>query len=271
MSRRQSIMRVAVYQCESRPGDVAGNLDRLARAAEEAAGQGAELLISPEMFLTGYNIGRAAVRRMAEPPDGDSARAVSGIARRHGLAVVYGYPEAVERDGEPETVFNAVQLIDREGASLVNYRKTHLFGDLDRGMFAAGRTQSPIVELNGWRVGMLICYDTEFPETSRQLAVAGADIIVAPTANMHPFQFVADTLVPARAYENRVYLAYVNYCGAEGEIEYCGRSCIAGPDGTDAARAGSGEELVVGELDHARMESSRAQLTYLADRRPELY
>ena len=260
-------MRVAIYQCEPRPIEVAANLDRLARAAGDAAAQGADLLVCPEMFLTGYNIGGPAVRRLAQARDGDSVLAVGAIARESRVAILYGYPE---RDAR-EAIYNAVQLVGSDGGSLANYRKTHLFGELDRSMFSASAEGSPVVEVGGWRLGMLICYDVEFPENTRRLALAGADLIVAPTANMIPYEVVATTIVPARAFENQVYVAYANYCGSEAPIHYCGLSCIAAPDGSDAARAGQEEAVIVGELDRERMAASRRINTYLADRRPELY
>src|SRR5438270_14014827 len=99
-------MRIALYQCESRPIDIAANLERLARAAGEARSRGADLLVCPEMFLTGYNIGGGAVARLAEPRDGPAAGAVAEIARATGVAIVYGYPELAAG----EVVFNAVQL-----------------------------------------------------------------------------------------------------------------------------------------------------------------
>ena len=260
-------MRIAIYQCEPLPMEVAANLDRLARAAGDAAAQGAELLLCPEMFLTGYNIGGPAVRQLAQARDGAAASAVGEIARESRLAILYGYPERDEQDA----IYNAVQLVGREGGALANYRKTHLFGELDRSMFAASAAPSPVLEIGGWRVGMLICYDVEFAENVRRLALAGADLILAPTANMVPYEVVATTIVPARAYENQVYLAYANYCGSEGKIHYCGLSCLAAPDGTDAARARHSETLIVGELDRERMAASRRINTFLADRRPELY
>ena len=159
-----------------------------------------------------------------------------------GLAILYGYPERAE-DGQ---IYNAVQLIDAHGQRLCNYRKTHLFGDLDHSMFSAGEDDFPLVELNGWKLGFLICYDLEFPENTRRLALAGAELILVPTANMVPFDFVADVTVRARAFENQCYVAYANYCGHEGEIQYCGQSSIAAPNGQRIAQAGLDEALIVG-------------------------
>jgi predicted amidohydrolase len=138
-------------------------------------------------------------------------------------------------------------------------------------MFSPGEDDFPLVELNGWKLGFLICYDLEFPENARRLALAGAELILVPTANMIPFDFVADVTVRSRAFENQCYVAYANYCGQEGEIHYCGQSSIAAPDGSRIAQAGLDEALIVGELDRQLMVDSRAANRYLSDRRPELY
>jgi len=258
-------MRVALYQCPPLPLDVAGNLKRLHQLAQEATD--ADLLVLPEMFLTGYNIGVEAVGALAETQDGASAQSIAALAKSSGVAILYGYPERAE-DGQ---IYNAVQLIDASGQRLCNYRKTHLFGDLDNSMFSAGGDDFPLVELNGWKLGFLICYDLEFPENTRRLALAGAELILVPTANMVPFDFVADVTVRARAFENQCYVAYANYCGQEGEIQYCGQSSIAAPDGQRIAQAGLDEALIVATLDRQLMLDSRAANRYLLDRRPELY
>jgi hypothetical protein len=110
----------------------------------------------------------------------------------------------------------------------------------------------------------------EFPDNAGRLALSGADLIIVPTANMIPYEFVANTIVPARAFENRLYIGYANYCGSEGHIEYRGLSCIASPDGRDPSRAGHHEQLIAADLDHDRMTNSRRINTYLADRVPAL-
>ena len=258
-------MRVALYQCPPLPLDVVGNLQRLQQLALEA--KGADLLVLPEMFLTGYNIGLDAVSVLAEVHNGESAQQVARIARSAGIAILYGYPERTE-DGQ---IYNAVQLIDAQGERVCNYRKTHLFGDLDRSMFSPGTNEFPVVELNGWKLGFLICYDLEFPENARRLAIEGAELILVPTANMIPFDFIADVTVRSRAFENQCYVAYANYCGQEGDIHYCGQSSIAAPDGSRIAQASLDEALIVGELDRSLMDKSRSANRYLIDRRPELY
>jgi predicted amidohydrolase len=258
-------MRTALLQSSGRPGSVEENLKILDEAAGRAAAAGAALLAAPEMFLTGYAIGDD-IARLAEAADGDAADAVAEIAGRHGIAIAYGYPER-----RAATVFNSAQLISADGARLANYRKTHLFGCFEREQFTPGEQPVVQAELGGLRVGLMICYDVEFPENVRAHALAGTDLLIVPTAQMHPFQFVAESLVPVRAWENQMYVAYVNRVGREGEFEFVGLSALAGPDGLARARAGRGEELVFADADPALLAASRAANPYLTDRRPGLY
>ncbi|WP_030907135.1 carbon-nitrogen hydrolase family protein [Streptomyces sp. NRRL F-5126] len=258
-------LRTALLQSSGRPGRTDGNLRALDDAARRAAEAGASLLVCPEMFLTGYAIGDD-VARLAQSAEGPGARAVAQSAARHGVAVLYGYPE---RDGE--LVHNSAQLIGAGGERLANYRKTHLYGPFERERFAAGGQQVVQAEVGGVRVGVLICYDVEFPENVRAHALAGTDLLLVPTAQMRPFEFVAESVVPVRAFESQMYIAYVNRTGPEGDFDFVGLSCLAGPDGTAHARAGGGEELLVCDVDPALLAASREANPYLRDRRPGLY
>jgi predicted amidohydrolase len=258
-------MRTALLQSSGRPGSIAENLKVLDEAAARAAAGGAALLAAPEMFLTGYAIGDD-IARLAEPAHGDSADAIAEIAARHGVAVAYGYPERVG-----DSVHNAAQLISADGTRLANYRKTHLFGCFEREHFTPGEQLIVQAELNGLTVGLLVCYDVEFPENVRAHALAGTDLLVVPTAQMHPFEFVAESMIPVRAFENQMYVAYVNRVGREGEFEFVGLSTLAGPDGVARTRAGRGEELVLADVDPVLLAASREEDPYLKDRRPGLY
>ncbi|MEV8124052.1 carbon-nitrogen hydrolase family protein [Streptomyces sp. NPDC085944] len=258
-------MRTALLQSSGRPGSTAENLKVLDEAAGRAAAAGAALLVTSELFLTGYAVGDD-IEVLAEPADGDAADAVAEIAGRHGLAVAYGYPE---RDGE--RIFNSVQLVAADGSRPANYRKTHLFGCFERDHFTPGEQPVVQTELNGLTVGLMICYDVEFPENVRAHALAGTDLLLVPTAQMHPFQFVAESVVPVRAFENQMYVAYVNRVGPEGEFEFVGLSTLAGPDGVARARAGRAEELILADADPAFLAASREANPYLRDRRPGLY
>lgn len=257
-------MKVAVYQEKSPSGGVADALERIRRRALAAAAAQVDLVIFPEMFLTGYNIGDA-VFALAEPASGPSAAAVEAIARDSGVSILYGYPE---RSGD--LIFNSALLIHPTQGAIANYRKTHLYGTEEKRLFAPG-DNLVVAEPDGLKVGILICYDVEFPEAVRALALAGAELIAVPTALIEPFDIVARTLVPARAFENQVYVAYAGLCGREGSLGYCGLSCIVGPDGKDLARAGADAALLVTDIDPSAITRGRKKNPYLSDRRPELY
>lgn len=259
-------MRLAVYQMMSTAQSVPDTTKRLDLACAKAAGTEADLVIFPEMALTGYNIGAKKVRRLAQPRDGAMVQSLCDMAKRNGIGVLCGFPEV-----EGDQVYNSAALIDAKGNLLSVCRKTHLFGNVDRAQFDAGVNLCPLVQFGGWSVGLAICYDVEFPELVRAYALAGAEVMLVPTANMLPYTGVATRVVPARAEENEIYVAYANRVGAEGDFEYCGLSCVVGPDGLDQARAGSDEEMIVADLSKEHLTQIRKSLSHLNDRRPELY
>jgi predicted amidohydrolase len=257
-------MRIAISQRQSPHGAIEAGLAVMRQTAATASAEGAGLVIFPEMFLTGYNIGEA-VFQLAEPAAGPSSQKAAAIARKAGVALLYGYPE---RDGE--AIYNSALLIDRDGRMLANYRKTHLYGGGEKKLFAPGDCLVT-VKLGDLKVGILICYDVEFPEAVRALALAGAHLIAVPTALMEPFGLIARTVVPARAYESQVYVACAGLCGKEGNLTYCGLSSIVGPDGYELARAGRTEDLLVADIDPATLAAVRESDPILAGRRPEIY
>jgi predicted amidohydrolase len=263
-------MRTALFQSSGHPGEVEANIGALDAAAARAAREGAGLLAAPEMFLTGYAVGDA-VGRLAEAADGPSAEAVAAVAARHRIAIAYGYPERDGGRGAPRRVYNSARLIGPDGVPLANYRKTHLYGAFERALFTPG--EEPVVQarLGSLTVGLLVCYDVEFPENTRAHALAGTDLLLVPTALMHPYRFVAESLVPVRAFENQMNVAYVNRTGPEGEFDFVGLSTLAGPDGVVRARAGREEELLLADVDPRLPAASREANPYLRDRRPGLY
>jgi predicted amidohydrolase len=250
------------------PSSARESLTALEAAAAAAAERGARLLVTSELFLTGYALEEHALRTAAEPATGPAAQRAAEIAARHKIALAYGYPE---RDGD--AVFNSVRFVDPDDGPCANYRKTHLFGAHERTVFTPGGTPVVQTTVDGTRIGLLVCYDVEFPETVRAHALAGTELLLVPTALMRPYEFVARTLVPARAYENGLHVAYVNRCGPEGAYDFAGLSCLAGPDGNVRARAGTDPagELLVADVDRDVLRAARAEAPYLSDRRPELY
>ncbi len=239
-------MRIALWQtAHPAAGDVAAALRRLDEAAAHAAAQGAQWLVTPEMALTGYLIAHEQLAALAEPADGPLAQAVAAIAQRHGLGIAYGWPERHPNGAKP---YNAVQAIGPDGQRLAVHRKVHLFGAADRARFTAGEAVAAPFEWGGWRIGLLICFDVEQPAAVRALARQGARLILAPTANMLPYDDAPCLTLPRLAAESRVAIAYANACGAEGHTRYGGLSRLVGADGRVVAAAGRDEALLLGQV-----------------------
>ena len=257
---------IALVQHISMPDNIAASIDRIACYAKKASDAGAQLLLFPETSLTGYNNTADVNQRIAQSGDGDAAQAITQICQSNNIAVAYGFAETSD-----DKMYNSVQLIDAHGNKRSLYRKTHLWGEQDRTLFTQGDDLVPVIDWNGWKIGMLICYDIEFPETVRRLALEGAELILTPTALMSPWTTVADLIVPARAYENQLFIAYANFCGNEYEQHYVGHSCIVGPDGRTIAKASDQELMLVATLKKSNISTIRSALPYHRDRRPALY
>lgn len=258
-------MKIALWQTAPYH-DIQQGLAALDQAARRAEDNGADLIVTPEMAIGGYNVGAERCASLAAAADTHIER-LKSIAQSHNIALVAGLALPT-----PDVPYNGAIVLDRTGQERRRYHKTHLYGAVDRGQFTAGTALSDVFQLDGWSIGLAICYDIEFPEVARALALQGAELIVVPTANMIPFDTVPIRLVPARAEENAVYVAYANYVGTEGAFHYGGLSCICGPDGNDLARATrETPELLFADLNRADLVASRKVQNHLTDRRPSLY
>ncbi len=258
-------MLLAVLQANAVPLDTAGNLAVIDAAAREAAAAGADLLLTPELFVPGYDPAR--IDAEFDPAQLPQLRGqLAGIAKNHGIALVHSLPRP---DGHRMNI--SATLVDADGVELLDYGKVHLFGDAERQAFI-GATEAPgVVQFKDVLVSMVICYDVEFPETVRAAGLRGADVVLVPTALAHGFDEVPQVLVRARALENHVALAYANHCGMESSVTFGGGSVIIGPDGGFLASAGTGATVLYAQLDAETIRATRQDVPYLAERRPELY
>lgn len=253
--------------------------------ALDAARRGVELLVYPEMSLTGYSIGAAAIRDRAQLRDGPMLSAVASIAKEHRIALCVGYAEA----GDGDTIYNAVAVIDASGELAHHYRKTHLYGEQEFSIFTPGGVNDLTVSTlqpSGIRFGCLICMDSEYPEPARILALQGAELLIIPTAlALGPVQrLTPECVIPTRALENHVHIAYCNFQGDAAcpqHPPFCGRSAIIGADGIALARAPGPEEhhrgscawsaTVDSVVEPRAFRADVARNPYLQARRPELY
>lgn len=253
---------LALFQNDTIPGKPQAQLSALDAAMGEAAAAGADLLITPELFLCGYNIG-SRVPDLAEAQDGQNMRQAASLAARHKVACLIAY---AERDGR--AIYNSACLLSDEGATLANFRKLHLSGAYEQAQFVPGH-QVVTAAVKGITVAPLICYDVEMPEAVRAAARAGADLVMVPTALRAQYSHLTATMIPTRAFENGLFVAYVNHAGVEGDFSYCGLSRLAGPDG-QISSAGAEACVHICTLDTADIEKARAELPYLKEARRDL-
>ena len=259
-------MRLAAYQMVAAPGDVPRNLATIVDAAERAQAAAADILVVPELATTGYGIGDDLLA-LAESAEGAQAQALGAAAERLGMIIIAGFPE---RAGD--AVYNAALLATPSGARHV-YRKCQLYGDYEKRRFAGGLIAPAVFDVAGLRIGMLICFDVEFPEHVRRLARAGADLVAVPTAlpDEVVFRMIPDRVISVRAFENQIPIIYVNHADSDPAFTFAGRSVICLPDGSDAARAPvSGSALIFADYDPAKFAASRAANCYLTELRTDL-
>ncbi|MCH9787054.1 carbon-nitrogen hydrolase family protein [Lentibacter algarum] len=251
---------LAVGQSPAELSTPQDRLDWLANALPAVVAEGTDLLVLPELFAIGYNIGDQVVAR-SEPVDGPTARAIATLAKAHGVAIHYGFAEA---DGD--AIFNAAQCFGPDGTRLGGHRKLAIPPGFERAHFTPGQGCT-LFTYRDVRIATLICYDAEFPETARYVASLGAELILAPTALGAQWEWVAQRMIPTRAYENGVYLAYANSAGVENGMPFLGQSFIATPDGHELVRAGAQPEVIYGTLQLDKVSAAQTRLPYLRDRK----
>lgn len=211
----------------------------------------ADLVVFPELYLSGYvldDIGEIAVR-----PDGPELESIANIARESSTALVFGAPEVVEGG-----VANSSLCVDEHGTVTAVYRKVQLFGGDESNAFVAG-DELLVVDLCEVKVGLMICFDLEFPEVARALARAGAELLVTISANMEPFGNDHAVFASARAIENGLPHVYVNQVGPAGPLNFVGGSTVVSADGEVEVRAGSSEAAIPGVRLHLPARRSLRQ------------
>jgi len=228
----------------------------LETALGQAAEDGADLVLTPELFISGYG-DAAHTARSALRSDGPELCALAAACRRAGVALVVGYPE---RGGSG--CYNAASVIDARGQLLAHYRKRRLPNAYERTSFDTA-TGSCRFMLCGVRCAVLICYDVEFPELVRRLATSGSELVLVPTALMARWEIVATRVLPTRAYENGVFMAYANYAAAAGS-DMAGLSCVCGPDGHDLGRLAAEAGRLTVAIDTRAIARVRSLMPLLA-------
>jgi len=251
-------MKVELAQLVGQDNATAHNLQR-ALAAIAACAADTQMIVFPETHLMGFPDANT-VAQVAEPVDGPTVTAVCQAARDQDVAVVIGFAEH-----DHEQFYNTTLLITPQGVAL-KYRKTHLWAS-DRGVFSPGDRYATC-EWQGLRVGLLICYDIEFPESARALAQLGADLLIVTNGNMDPYGPTHRTAIMARAQENQAFALMVNRVGeGDGNLVFAGGSALVDPFGRLLHEASRDEEQFSVELDLSLIQAARQDYRYLDDQR----
>ncbi len=234
-------------------------LDWLANLLDTLSDKEIDLLLLPELFLSGYHVGEK-LREWAEPADGPMGARISVLAKKHRLAIHYGFPEFTSQG-----MYNSAQCFDSQGHVLCCQRKLMLPPGFEVDYFKQGKG-CQLFSLKGFKIATLICFDAEFPETFRHVSDMGADLVLVPTALGAEWGHVAQHVMPTRAFENGVYVAYANRASEEDGAAFYGGSCIIAPNCTELARAGRDEEVLISKLVLDNVSKARERLPYLAER-----
>lgn len=251
-------MKLELVQMAGRDGDTAYNLQRTLEAIA-ACQDDTDILIFPESLITGFPSPHN-IASLAEPLNGPSLSALQQVVRERDIAVVVGLTE-----NDQGHYYNTSVLITPDGIAL-SYRKTHLW--VGEGELVEAGDRYTTAEWRGVRIGLLICYDCEFPESARALAELGAELLLITDGNMQPYGFVHRTAVAARAQENQVFAAMVNRVGPGiDELTFAGGSTVVDPFGHLLFEAGQEECRHSLRLDMTRIASARQLYDYQADRR----
>jgi predicted amidohydrolase len=272
--RSAAMTRVGVHQLAPVLGDLEGNRALTLGAIDAAAAAGADVVVLPELVTSGYVFeGPDEARPLAEPADGPTLRAWAERATAHDMVVAGGFPEL----GEDGTLYNSAALVDASGVRAV-YRKAHLW-DREPACFRPGDARPPVIDTPHGRIGLMVCYDLEFPEWVRAVALDGAELLCVPTNwpveprpdGERPME-VLKAMVHAAT--NRMAIAACDRCGPERGVDWVSGSVVVGPDGwLLAGPPGPQPALLVADVDlaAARDKALGPRNDAHADRRPALY
>jgi predicted amidohydrolase len=262
--------KLALAQINSKTADKGRNLEKIGAAVKRAEEKGADLVILPELSLTGYVV-RDQIYELAEEIPGPSTRTVQRIARDTGIYVVFGMPE---KSKETHAILHNTAVLVGPRGFIGKYRKMYLptHSVFEEKRYFRPGYEAPVFNTDLGKIGLLICYDIYFPEVTRLARLQGAQLTVCISASPAVRRSFFEILTAARAVENTTFLAFVNMVGVEDGLQFWGGSRLVGPNGRVLAQAKYDEEdFVISEVDYTDIRPLEAFVPTLKDLRPELF
>jgi len=262
---------VACVQMEPIRFDTVANLKKMTDFIDQVMAEHpkTELIVFPELITSGYECG-AEFQNLAETvPDGESMKLIGSYAKKYKVHIIYGFPE---RDPlMKDVLYNSAVFICHEGDVIGTYRKVHLFA-AEKNWFRAG-CDYPVFETSIGKIGIMICWDTAFPEVARSYALKGADLIAIATNWEKPYEDDWDLITRARAFDNCLYVVAANRIGFDETLGFFGRSKIMGPLGKPIKSLDREVEgIIAAELDYSLPIKLRSEYyTFFKDRRSDTF
>ncbi|MCB2295217.1 carbon-nitrogen hydrolase family protein [Clostridium algoriphilum] len=227
------------------------------------------LIVFPELITSGYEC-HEEFHKIAEVAcESDSIKIIGQAAKKYKTNIIFGFPE---RDAEnKEVLYNSAAFVNEKGELGGTYRKVHLF-DTEKKYFTPGRDY-PVFDTSFGKIGVMICWDTAFPEVARIYALKDVDLLVVSTNWEKPYSDDWDLVTSARAFDNCVYLAAANRIGNDDKLSFFGHSRIVSPLGKSIAELNEEIEGVISaELDlQVPLKLREEYYTFFKDRRPDTY
>jgi predicted amidohydrolase len=252
------LLTVAAVQMKSVQGDVICNHLSMERFVRTAAKKGARLIGLPELWSTGYHLSAAEFKELAQLQDGPTVLLAQKLARELNVVLIVPFPE---KDLVKNINYISCAVIDQDGAVLGIHRKSFLWGN-EKEKFTAGPFTYEVYSTGIGKIGVLICYDIEFPEPARILSLGGAELIICPSVWSNEAKRRWEIQLPARALDNQCFVIGINTV----DDGACGRSVVISPMGEIINEAqDTGEELLVATLDLDEITLVRERLPYLKD------
>jgi predicted amidohydrolase len=263
-------IKLALAQISSKRENKKKNLQKIEESTMKAKEQGADLVIFPELSLTGYVL-HDQVFELAEVIPGRSTKRVEELAKKTGMHIIFGMPELSEIT--KATIFNTAVFVGPTGL-IGKFRKMYL---PTHSVFEEKRYFRPGYQTAAFNtaignIGLFICYDIFFPEVCRLTRLKGAELIICISASPAVRRGYFEILTAARALENTAFLAYVNLVGVEDGLQFWGGSRLVSPTGDLLAKAKYDEEdLVICEVDYSDIRAAETFIPLLRDLRPEFF
>lgn len=256
------MFQVAGIQMTPVMNNIDANIKRGIKFIDQAAKEEADLIVLPEMWTTGYHLSKEAFLELGETREGKTVTTIRKQAKAVNSAIVCPFIEKTPED----KLYISVALIDCEGGLHGIVRKSILWGR-EQNIFTPGKIEYPVFDIKVGKVGILICYEMEFPEPSRLLALKGAEIIVCPSIWSLAASRRWDIQLASRALDNTVFVLGINTVGNNS----CGKSKLTSPLGDILHEASdSREEVFVHIVDKEVLEWAREEVPYLEDFKEKL-